>query len=65
MSSITSDLHEEILKPSKTYTNCIIQVVLCKTALVQFEKDLYRRNYKRERLAKMFYSNWRHEIKWI
>ena len=57
MSSITSDMHEEILKPNKNYTNCIIQVVLCKTALDQLEKDLYRRNYKGERLVKMFYSN--------
>ena len=51
MSSISSDLYEEILKPNKSHTNCIIKIVLCKTALIQFEKDLYRRIYKRERFV--------------
>ena len=62
MSSISSDLYEEILKPSKSHTNRIIQIVPCKTALLQLEKDLYRRIYKRERFVKIFCSNWRHEI---
>ena len=33
MSSISSDLYEEILKPNKSHTNRIIQTVPCKTAL--------------------------------
>ena len=33
MSSISSDLYEEILKPNKCHTNRIIQIVPCKTAL--------------------------------
>ena len=57
MSSITSDLYEEILKLNKSHANNIIQIVLCKTALIQLEKDLYRRIYKRERSAKTFCSN--------
>ena len=57
MSSISSDLYEEILKPSKSHTNRIIQIVPCKTALLQLEKDLYRRIYKRERFVKIFCSN--------
>ena len=36
MSSISSDLYEEILKPNKSHTNCIIQIVPCKTALIAF-----------------------------
>ena len=63
MSSITSDLYEEILKPNKSHTNCIIKIFLCKTALIQLEKDLYRRIYKRGRFVKTFCSNSRHEIK--
>ena len=39
MSSISSDLYEEILKLNKSHTNRIIQVVLCNTALIQLEKD--------------------------
>ena len=57
MSSITSDLYQEILKLNKSHTNCITQIVLCKTALIQLEKDLYRRIYKRERFVKTFCSN--------
>ena len=53
MNSISPD--EEILKPNKSHTNCIIQIVLCKTALIQL--DLYRRIYKTERFVKMFCSN--------
>ena len=41
MSSISSDLHEEIVNPKKIHTNRIIQIVPCKTALIQLEKDLY------------------------
>ena len=33
MSSISSDLYEEILKPNKIHTNCIMRIVPCKTAL--------------------------------
>ena len=36
MSSISSDLYEEILKPNKSNTNRIIQIVPCKTALKIF-----------------------------
>ena len=57
MSSISSDLHEEILKPNKSHTNLIIQIVPCKTALIQLEKDLYRRVYKKERFVKTLCSN--------
>ena len=32
MSSISSDLYEEILKLNKSHTNCIIQIAPCKTA---------------------------------
>ena len=32
MSSISSDLHEEILKLNKSYVNRIIEIVPCKTA---------------------------------
>ena len=51
MSSISSDLYEEILKPNKSHTNCTIQIVPCKTTLIQLEKDLHRRIYKREKFA--------------
>ena len=57
MSSITSDLYKEILKPSKSHTNRIILIVLFKSTLIQLEKDLYRRIYKREKSVKTFYSN--------
>ena len=33
MSSISSDLYEEILKSSKSYTSRIIQIVPCMTTL--------------------------------
>ena len=59
---ITSDLYEEILKTNKSHTNPIIQIVPCKTASIQLEKDFYRRIYKRERFVKMFCSNWRHKV---
>ena len=62
MSSITSDLYEEILKPNKSYTNHVIQIVLCKTAIIQLGKDLYGRIYKRERYVKALCINWTHEI---
>ena len=65
MSSITSDFYEEILKPSKSHANHIIQSVQCKTTVIQLEKDLYRKMYKRERFVKTFCRNWRHEIKKI
>ena len=42
MSSISSDLYEEILKPNKSHTNRIIQIVPCKTALTVLCK--YSRN---------------------
>ena len=32
MSSVSSDLYEEVLKPNKSHTNRIIQIVLSKTA---------------------------------
>ena len=57
MSSITSDLHEEILKQNKSHTNYIIQIVPCKISLLQLKKDLYRGIYKRERFVKTFFSN--------
>ena len=50
MRSTYSDLYKEILKPNKSHTNCTIQIVLCKTSLIQLEKDLYRRIYKGKRL---------------
>ena len=61
-STSSSDLYEEISKSNKSHTNHIIQIVLCKTALIQLDKDLYRRIYKRERFVKTFCSNWRHEM---
>ena len=33
MSSISSDLYEEILKPNKSHTNRIMQIVQCKNTL--------------------------------
>ena len=63
VSSFSSDLYEEILKPSKAHTNHIIQIVPCKTTLMQNQKDLYRRIYEGERFVKTFCSNWRNEIK--
>ena len=63
--SIFSDLYEDILKPNKSHKNCIAQIVLCKTILIQLEKDLYRRIYKRERFVKTFCSNSKHKIKYI
>ena len=33
---------------NESHTNRIILIVSCKTALIQLEKDLYRRIYKRE-----------------
>ena len=35
MSSISSDLHEEILKLNKSYVNRIIQIIPCKTAFTE------------------------------
>ena len=46
MSFIPSDLYEEILKLNKSQTNCILQIVPCKTTLIQLEKDLYREIYR-------------------
>ena len=34
MSSISAELYEEILKPNKSHTNRIIQIVPCKTAFI-------------------------------
>ena len=51
VSSMSSELYEEILKPNKSHTNRIIQIFPCKIALIQLEKDLYSRIYKRERFA--------------
>ena len=65
MSSITSDLYQEILKPNKCDINRFIQIVSCKNALIQLEKVLYRIIYKRERSEKTFCSNLRREIKQI
>ena len=65
MSSITSDFYEEILKPSKSHASHIMQSVQCKTIVIQLEKNLYRKMYKRERFVKTFCRNWRHEIKKI
>ena len=39
MSSISSDLSEEILKPNKSHTNRIIQIVPCKTVLTEAKLD--------------------------
>ena len=39
MSCVSSDLYA-ILKPNKSHTNHIIQIIPCKTALIQLEKDL-------------------------
>ena len=50
MSSISSDLYEEILKPNKSHTNYITEIVPCKTTLVQLKKDLYRRIYEKKDL---------------
>ena len=42
MSYISSDLYEEILKPNKSHTNCIVQIVLCKTVFIsQFIFTIY------------------------
>ena len=57
MSSISSDLYEEILKLNKSHSNHMVHIAPCKTALIQLEKDLYRRIYKRERFVKTFCSN--------
>ena len=62
INSISSDLYEEISKPNKSHTN-YIQIIMCKTALIQLEEDLCRRIYKRERFVKTFCSNFRHEVK--
>ena len=40
MSSISSDLHEKILKLNKSHTNRIIQIVPCKTTFRHKVKDL-------------------------
>ena len=63
MSSVSSGLYEEVLKPNKSHSNRIIQIVLCKTTSIQLEKDLYRGINKREIFVKSFCSNLRHEIK--
>ena len=34
----SSDLYEEILKPNKSYKNCIIQIVQCKTGFTVTQK---------------------------
>ena len=61
-STSSSDLYEEISKSNKSHTNHIIQIVLCKTALIQLDKDLYRRIYKRERFVKTFVVT--EDMKW-
>ena len=48
----------------QSHTKRIIQIVPCKTVLIQLERDLYRRIYKREISVKTFCSNWRHEVKY-
>ena len=53
VSSTSPDLYEEILKPIKSHTNHITQIVPCKTALIQLEKDVYRRIYKTKRFCKV------------
>ena len=35
MSSISSDLYEEILKPNKSHTNCIVQIIPCRCGIVR------------------------------
>ena len=62
ISSMSSDLYEEILKPNEGHTNLIIQIVPCKTTIIQLEKDLCRRIHIWERFVKTFCSNWRHEM---
>ena len=54
MSSISSDLYEETLKPNKSHTNRIIQIALCKTAFRQVI-DLLRDECKRNNFQ--FISN--------
>ena len=44
MSSISSDLYEETLKPNESHTNRIIQIVSCKTAL-RICRDVFRQGY--------------------
>ena len=40
MSSICSDLYEGILKPNKSHTNRIIQIVPCNTALMYTDSEI-------------------------
>ena len=40
MSSISSDLYEKTLKPNKSHTNRIIQIVSCKTTLINTYKTI-------------------------
>ena len=40
VSSVFSDLHEGILKPNKSHTNRITQIVPCKTALKSRVKQI-------------------------
>ena len=68
MSSISEDFYEEILKPNKSHTNCIIQIVLCKTAfsikmsyywfnkheLLKKPKGKYHNNDGKEKAAKHY-----------
>ena len=54
MSSISSDLYEEILKPSKSHTNRIIQIVPFKTAF-NSEQLLFSELFQSQRLGKYFF----------
>ena len=47
MSSVFSDLYE-MKKLNKSHKSYYAKIVLCKTALIQLEKDLCKRIYKRE-----------------
>ena len=62
MSSISSDLYEETLKPNKSHTNHIIQIVSCTTAF-QSIKISTGEFIKEKKICKDFCSsNWIHEI---
>ena len=45
MSSISSDLYADILKPSKSHTNRIKQIILCKTAFSMYLYSLYGQEF--------------------
>ena len=44
MSSNSSDLYEEALKPNESHTNRIIQIVPCKTAFTEALRLMYKKS---------------------